>query len=139
MPDVRAEDAALRRVLQPIDHAARIAPGDAHLRRQPEPPGFVSEDVDDLPELRELDRVELTVAVGGVDPMDASRVEPPDILAEDARVETVIRVEWGGDRRPNAVQVLAGQLIVDCQCFHPAALCSAWANGGQSSCRVLGD
>ena len=109
MADVRAQNPALARIAEPIKHSARVAPCNAHLSRQAQPLGFIREYVHDTFEFVEFNRIELTIAVGGVDAMHASAVQAPHVLAEDALVESIVVVEGCRDRGPDAMKIFTGQ------------------------------
>ena len=109
--DMGAQDAAARGVGRAVDHAPRIAPGNADLGGDAESLRLIGEDIDDPLELVQLDGIELAVAIGGVDAMDACGMQPAHVLAQDGCVEAVVLIERRGDRGPDAVQVLARQAI----------------------------
>ena len=106
-----AENAAGRGKSQAVEHALRVAPGDADLRGEAEALRLVGKDAHDLLELIDLDSIELAVAVGGVDAVDAGGVQAADVLAKDPLVETVIVVKGRGDGGPDAAQVVARQAL----------------------------
>src|SRR6266511_2192760 len=112
MADVSAQNSALARITEPIKHSARVAPCNAHLSRHTEPLGFIREHVRDTFEFVEFDRIELPIAIGGVDAMHASGVQAPHVLAEDALVESIVVIEWCRNRSPDAMKIFAGQAFV---------------------------
>src|SRR5579859_852278 len=127
MANMRAQDALVRGVSQPVDDSLGVAPGDPDHGRAAQAPCFVGKNLDDPPELVELDRVELAIAVGGIDAVHAGRVQAADVLAENIFVKAVAGIKRRGDGGPDAVQVVARQPLVHCVGHKPAGCLSVMA------------
>src|SRR5947207_13897951 len=104
-----AKDSARACIAKAVEHTARVAPGDANLGRNAEPLGFVREDIYNTLELVEFDRIELAIAIGGVDAMHAGGVQATQVLAKNTLVEAIVVVKRRRDRRPDAMKVFARQ------------------------------
>lgn len=109
MANVGAQNVDIDGVAEAIEHPKRVAPGDTNLARDAEAPCLIGEDIDDPPILLKFIRVELAVAVGAGDAVDAGGMEASNILAEDPFVKPILPNNRGRDRRPNAVQIVTRQ------------------------------